>query len=135
MSFDFACDFSDAISTLQTIWVSMGLEEEEISKEKGRLEQEISKVFSNFVNSTSDRLHMMEQEIEETLNAHAKLLRSFNHSEEEVNAVMNTPIEGTLKRRLQIVKENYEKLKKMKFHRNRFNKFSQNFRNKNREYT
>lgn len=109
MSFDFACDFGDALSTLQTIWVSMGLEEEEISNEKGRLEQEISKVFSNFVNSTSDKLHMMEQEIEETLTAHAKLLRSFNHSEEEVNAVINTPLEGTLKRRLQIVKDNYEK--------------------------
>ncbi|KAK8894727.1 carboxypeptidase C prc1 [Tritrichomonas musculus] len=109
MSLDFACDFNDAISTLQTIWVSMGLGEEEISKEKRDLEQEISKVFSNFVNSTSDRLHMMEQEIEDTLNAHAKLLRSFNHSEEEVNAVLNTQLEGTLKRRLQIVKDNYDK--------------------------
>lgn len=109
MSHNFAQEFNEALSTLHSIWISIGLDQNEIEYEKSRLEQDISSVFTNFVNSTSNKLHLMEQEIEQTLNSHAKLLQAFHHNEDEVEAILHYQFEGTLKKKLQTVKENYDK--------------------------
>ncbi|OHT03194.1 hypothetical protein TRFO_29502 [Tritrichomonas foetus] len=87
----------------------MGLEEDEMSQEKHLLEKEIQNVFAHFIDSTSKRFHLMEQEIEETIMAHARLLRAFKHSEDEVNSILDAPADGTLKSRLHTVKNNYNK--------------------------
>ena len=109
MSFDFASEFSDALSNLHVIWEQMGLEKDEMANEEHRLEEEIKKVFASFIESTSQQFHSIEQEIEDTLSKHVKLLRAFQYPESDVQALLEQPPDGfTLKTRLNDVKSQYQ---------------------------
>ena len=97
----------ETTAAIEQLWTKIGLSEEEKIEGKLQIQNNVLKVFSDFLAKVTEESNHLEKEIEETIQNHVVLLRAVGCSEDEVQPILSQSREGTLRQQYLAISSEY----------------------------